>query len=464
MQFKEREKQMEKRNIAIILMSALIVTVLSSCGNSSQENTGATIYSGEVTAENDAKETEENDTKESEEKGSTYYERGRACLYGLDGQEIDLEAAYTNFEKALVLGKTEANYYLGVLYDWYGYPEQDYDKAKTYYEVVGEYPYAQLSLGNLYYYGQGVGLEENTEKAQELFEAVIAEGCVEGYLGRGEVARTNEDFDTALECFNKVLEGEEQIYIACALSNIASMYRNGEGVEQDSAKAIEWYEKAADLGYTSAMSNIGYMYYRGEGVDQNYAQAMEWYGKAANLGNSNAMDWVGYMYQYGLSVEQDYTKAMEWYEKAADLGSSSAMNNIASLYYNGKGVEQDYAKSMEWYEKSANLGNASAMTWVGYMYQHEQGVELNYAQAMEWYKKSANLGNDSAMNNIGFMYDNGQGVEQDYAQAMEWYEKAAALGNTSAMNNIGYRYENGLGVEKNLSKAQEWYDKAAAAQ
>ena len=60
---------------------------------------------------------------------NTYYETGRACLYGLDGQKIDLEAAYANFEKALNLGNTEANLYLGLLYDWYGYPYRSYKKA-----------------------------------------------------------------------------------------------------------------------------------------------------------------------------------------------------------------------------------------------------------------------------------------------------------------------------------------------
>ena len=83
-------------------------------------------------------ETDEEAAKEVEAEEA--YEAGRACLYGLDGQKKDLEAAYNYFEKALELGKTEANFYLGVLYDWESYPEQDYEKAK---EWIDKYEAAE---------------------------------------------------------------------------------------------------------------------------------------------------------------------------------------------------------------------------------------------------------------------------------------------------------------------------------
>ncbi len=52
--------------------------------------------------------------------------------------EKDLEAAYNYFEKALELGNKEANFYLGILYDWESYPEQDYEKAKEWAEKYEE--------------------------------------------------------------------------------------------------------------------------------------------------------------------------------------------------------------------------------------------------------------------------------------------------------------------------------------
>ena len=59
------------------------------------------------------------------------------------------------------------------------------------------------------------------------------------------------------------------------------MYYFGEGVKQDYAKALEWFQKAAEQGYATAQNNLGSMYYNGQGVKVNYAKAAEWFQKAA---------------------------------------------------------------------------------------------------------------------------------------------------------------------------------------
>lgn len=346
---------MKKNLIAAILMSTLVIGILSGCGNSQQENTEIEAQS-EETADQESEESA--DQEPEEEAGVPFYEEGRACLYGLDGKEIDLEAAYTNFDKALELGKTEANFYIGVLYYQFNYPERDDQKAKTYFEAAGDNPYAQILLGEQYYYGKGT--EEDKVKGQELIDAVIAQGYMEGYTVSGDIANDEEDYSAAFECYNKALESEEPLFAAIAMSDIGDMYWSGSGVEQDYAAAMEWYKKAADLGNSIAMYDVGYLYYYGEGVEQDYEAALEWYEKAADLGNSDAMSYIGVMYVIGNGVEEDYAAAMEWFKKAADLGNSDAMEAIGLLYEEGLGVEQDLAKAQEWYEKAGVPEKAEA--------------------------------------------------------------------------------------------------------
>lgn len=48
-------------------------------------------------------------------------------------------------------------------------------------------------------------------------------------------------------------------------------YAYGNEVEQDYAKAMEWYLKAADLGISGAMCNVGWLYENGYGVEANAA-------------------------------------------------------------------------------------------------------------------------------------------------------------------------------------------------
>ena len=432
-----------------------MIIPLVGCGSSSANDDTKNIV-----VQNENIEKDEDAIAKLEE-ANEYYDKGRNFLYGLNGVEIDLSLAYENFEKAVELGKVDANFYLGVLCDWYNYPEKNYELAKEYYDKCENNSYADICVGALYLYALGV--EEDEVKAKEIFQSVIDSGCVDGYCGLASLAYGEEDYGTVYEYCNKVInEGTEQLFIADAMGILAGLYRNGQGVDQDYGKALEWYEKAAGLGCSYAMNRIALLYYYGNGVEQDYLKAVEWFEKAASLNCEDAMNNIGVMYYNGQGVDQDYGKVMEWYEKAADLGDSTAMYNIGRLYEKGDEVKQDYQKAMEWYEKAADLGHEDAMYNIGWMYCNGQGVEQDYQKAMEWYEKAADLGQKVAMNDIGWMYYQGLGVIKNYATALEWYEKAAALDHANAINNIGLLYAHGgYGIEQDYVKAIEWFEKAA---
>ncbi|WOV91897.1 MAG: tetratricopeptide repeat protein [Candidatus Zeuxoniibacter abyssi] len=74
---------------------------------------------------------------------------------------------------------------------------------------------------------------------------------------------------------------------AGAQFNLAWMYYESEGVEQDKRKALKWVRKAAEQGSLEAQFFLGLMYAKGEGVGQNYKEAYIWFSLAALLGNGN---------------------------------------------------------------------------------------------------------------------------------------------------------------------------------
>ena len=136
-----------KKKIITLLLAVMITASVTGCGSAtSNESTEASQTQEEnpdenVDAEEAAKKAEEEAAKKAEEEAAAkeaeaneYYEAGRAPIYGLEGAEINLETAYNNFKKAAELGKTDANFYLGVLCDNYAYPQKDYEMAKNYYE------------------------------------------------------------------------------------------------------------------------------------------------------------------------------------------------------------------------------------------------------------------------------------------------------------------------------------------
>jgi len=54
------------------------------------------------------------------------------------------------------------------------------------------------------------------------------------------------------------------------------MYRQGQGVPKDSAKAFELLSKAADANRPLAQHHLGVMYYQGEGVSADPVEALKW--------------------------------------------------------------------------------------------------------------------------------------------------------------------------------------------
>ncbi|MDO1935179.1 tetratricopeptide repeat protein, partial [Escherichia coli] len=54
-------------------------------------------------------------------------------------------------------------------------------------------------------------------------------------------------------------------------------YENGEGVEQDAQKALEWYIKAAEQGHAEAQLNLALMYDMSDYIDRDAEKAVYWY-------------------------------------------------------------------------------------------------------------------------------------------------------------------------------------------
>jgi TPR repeat protein len=60
------------------------------------------------------------------------------------------------------------------------------------------------------------------------------------------------------------------------------MYMQGECIEKDSKKAIEWFEKAAEQGLQGSLTTLAMMYEQGDGVEKDTIKAKELY-KAAGF-------------------------------------------------------------------------------------------------------------------------------------------------------------------------------------
>ena len=111
------------------------------------------------------------------------------------------------------------------------------------------------------------------------------------------------------------------------MNNVGNCYRDGEGVEKDGEKAIEWFKKAYEKN-----------------------------GEAAG----NAANRIGLIYNGGYGVEKDDVKQLEWYRKSAEKGYDWGMYNLGNCYRNGEGVEKNGEKAIEWFKKAYEKNGEAA--------------------------------------------------------------------------------------------------------
>jgi TPR repeat protein len=177
-----------------------------------------------------------------------------------------------------------------------------------------------------------------------------------------------------------------------------AMFEEGKQLQSRRAYDAAWrlFLQAANMGHVRAMTQAGVALQHGQGVQQNYAEAMAWYQKAAAQGDAVAIGEIGFLHHNGLGVPMNFDLALQFYLKAANLGDASSMNNLGFLYFNGTGVSKDYVVAKDWFEKAANLGVGASCNYLGLIYENGLGINRSVARAAAWYRKGAALGNNNS--------------------------------------------------------------------
>ena len=119
-------------------------------------------------------------------------------------------------------------------------------------------------------------------------------------------------------------------------------------------EALFWLERAASNDEPEALYQLG-VYYE-EGVEADLAKAINYFQRAAELNHSDAALELSYIYDEGAIVEQDDDKALFFLKKSAELGNQEAIEELAaqalvSLDQNGQGNMD--AKEAEYWIKKA---------------------------------------------------------------------------------------------------------------
>lgn len=281
-------------------------------------------------------------------------------------------------------------------------------------------PFYLYDMGLVYY--NGIDNDVDYQKALEYFSKAFERGRFLGayycggiyYIGGHNVKK---NIDKSVEWFKKGVQAME----AGCMCSLGQIYCSTDEKYRDVNSGIKLLENAAKLGNTDAMNYLSMCYENGENVDKDDEKSINYARKSFEKGNAYAGFLLGLKYQSGVGCKKNITKAVAIWEKAADLGSGEAANNVY-VYYNG---ENNFLKAKKYLFLSAKLGNHMGMYNLACQYYGgSKLVEKNLTQAFIYAKKSADLGNPGACQLTSYMLENGEGCNADPKEAKKYKKKA----------------------------------------
>lgn len=106
---------------------------------------------------------------------------------------------------------------------------------------------------------------------------------------------------------------------------IGNFYEKGHGVKADPEKAAIWYEQSANQGNALAMHNLAVLNAQGViGTQPNMDRAVELFEKAADLGVKDSQVNLGIMYTQGMGADKNLEAAYKWFAIANRAGDQDA--------------------------------------------------------------------------------------------------------------------------------------------
>lgn len=136
--------------------------------------------------------------------------------------------------------------------------------------------------------------------------------------------------------------------------------------EKDMKKSLGYLERAAQGGHSKAQLYLHQMYKNGDGVEKDLAKAKDYLVLAMRQGDPEALFIRGNQYYAGEDGESvDKKKALQYFLDAGARGSADAMCSAGAMIYNGEGQEKDLKKAFEVYTQAASLGSLAAIKNVG---------------------------------------------------------------------------------------------------
>ncbi|KDQ18199.1 hypothetical protein BOTBODRAFT_29541 [Botryobasidium botryosum FD-172 SS1] len=253
--------------------------------------------------------------------------------------------------------------------------------------------------------------------------------------------RSRQDFDRAYPLF----------VLAAKHGHVDAAYRagtcceNGWGCRRESAKAVQFYRKAAAAQHPGALYRLGIAELNGElGLSKRPREGVLWLKRSVEHANSefpHALHEFALLHERGIDnvVYPDNEYAAELLASASELGYAPSAFRLGECYEYGKmGCPQDPALSIHYYNIAAQQNHRDACfalcAW--YLVGSPGVLPQSDTEAYLWAKRAAEQGLPKAMYAVGYFTEVGIGTVPSHQESMTWYKRAAEGNDKRAIQRL----------------------------
>lgn len=245
---------------------------------------------------------------------------------------------------------------------------QNYKKALKYLQKAADKgsPLAMLTLGDIYYSGEGGVKQADLKKAIMLYTKSGESGCSEAYLRLANIYSTQHAW--------LIKEGIENYKLRDVVKAMYPLLQ----------KALNYNKLAVELGSAQAAYNINHAYL-GQGTTvADYQESLKWLRRANELGYARATTELAVRYQLGWGTMQNKRFALQLMWQAASKGDAAAMHNLGEYYYHGAFLPKDREKAVQFFFLANKKGqnNSSSLSAC-----YKEGLHnaAKYSSEQEWF-------------------------------------------------------------------------------
>lgn len=196
---------------------------------------------------------------------------------------------------------------------------------------------------------------------------------------------------------------------------------------------------------SDSLFQLGIFYRNGQVVEQDITKGIQYLKQSSQMEGAKASAELGKMYHYGYHVETDIELAKEYYEIGRSQGSHVACVGLADIAasVHGENSKPDYLLAEALYREAIAKGSAVAHIGLGNLHKNGQGLEKNPVAAEKEYLLAIEKGEKSGHLHIFAMIDWGQLKDRSMQEAFSHLEQAAENKIPAAEDYLGQLKING---------------------